>query len=52
MDLEKLKNFTKKCSYIQKQKEELKLTKSKNKHDEASLSFIINRKMSLIIFKK
>jgi len=46
MDLEELKNFTKKCSYIQKQKEEIKLTKSKNKHDEASLSFIINRKMS------
>lgn len=43
MDLEELKNFTKECSYIQKQKEEIK---SKNKLDEASLSFIINRKMS------
>jgi len=43
MDLEELKNFTKECSYIRKQKEEIK---SKNKLDEASLSFIINRKMS------
>lgn len=43
MDLEELKNFTKECPYILKQKEEIK---SKNKLDEASLSFIINRKMS------
>ena len=43
MDLEELKNFTKECSYILKQKEEIK---SKNKLDEESLSFIINRSMS------
>lgn len=41
--LEELKNFTKGCSYILKQKEEMK---SKKKLDEASLSFIINRLLS------
>lgn len=42
IDLEELKNYTKECPYIQKQKE----MKSKKKLDEESLSFIINRPLS------